>query len=575
VHGLDRINEILKLLIQQLEVLETMTPLDFLDFAISCFRPSAFQSAQFRMIEIRLGLSRDARSNYAGKPFDATLDDADQARVGAAERGPEADRPARPVAVAHALRAPARLRFLARISQRGAAHARGRRGARARERAMSPEQREAKRNGSKARCRNSGDLRAALRPSPWRMSRAAVQAALFIIVYRDRPVLQLPFRLLAALMNVDELLTLWRYRHALMVQRMIGVKIGTGGSAGHDYLRDTAASHRIFSDLFRLSTYLIPRSRLPKLPREVEGAMGYKYTAGAERVTLDLREHFSEFRGADPARIHLAAHSHHFWPDAACRGHRRALEDAARLADRKWETVFGVLMPRVQRGIAAVLALPDPATIASGAQHPRLRPPPALGAARGRGAAHSYQRQRILFVRAPDRAPGRRWTCPPSSASPPNRSPAFRNVLHPPRVAAATISSMSARSSSIRPQPAGRSTISPARFGDNDALVVFDGYHGFMAVPTALTVSAVARSISPAATSMRWRAKASASCIARRALPCGRATPAGSPPSARSEARATAPSPTVLMAPASWARRSIRPGSTGRPPCSTGWTRSD
>jgi tryptophan 2,3-dioxygenase len=111
------------------------------------------------------------------------------------------------------------------------------------------------------------------------MSRAAVQAALFIIVYRDRPVLQLPFRLLAALMNVDELLTLWRYRHALMVQRMIGVKIGTGGSAGHDYLRDTAAKHRVFSDLFRLSTYLIPRSRLPKLPRELEDAMGYRYAA--------------------------------------------------------------------------------------------------------------------------------------------------------------------------------------------------------------------------------------------------------------------------------------------------------
>ena len=65
-------------------------------------------------------------------------------------------------------------------------------------------------------------------------------------------------------MRCLELLTLWRYRHALMVQRMIGVKIGTGGSAGHDYLRDTAARHRIFSDLFRLSTYLIPRSRLPK-----------------------------------------------------------------------------------------------------------------------------------------------------------------------------------------------------------------------------------------------------------------------------------------------------------------------
>ena len=64
-----------------------------------------------------------------------------------------------------------------------------------------------------------------------------MQAALLITLYRDQPVLQLPFRLLTALMDVDEPLTLWRYRHALMVQRMIGVKIGTGGSSGHDYLR--------------------------------------------------------------------------------------------------------------------------------------------------------------------------------------------------------------------------------------------------------------------------------------------------------------------------------------------------
>ena len=81
-------------------------------------------------------------------------------------------------------------------------------------------------------------------------------------------------------------------------------------------------------------------------------------------MTLDLRGHFSEFRAAQPARIHLAAHSHHFWPDAACDAHRRALNDAARLADSKWEMIFGELLPRVQRGIAAVLALPDPATLA-------------------------------------------------------------------------------------------------------------------------------------------------------------------------------------------------------------------
>src|SRR5262249_32478204 len=84
----------------------------------------------------------------------------------------------------------------------------------------------------------------------------------------------------------------------------------------------------------------------------------------ADRVTLDLRSHFTEFRAAQPSRIHLAAHSHHFWPAAACDGHRRALHDAARPADDKWETIFGTLIPRVQRGIATILALPDPTSVA-------------------------------------------------------------------------------------------------------------------------------------------------------------------------------------------------------------------
>jgi tryptophan 2,3-dioxygenase len=280
VHGLDRINEILKLLIQQLEVLETMTPLDFLDFRDFLFPASGFQSVQFRLIEIRLGLAQAARVNYAGRPFDDTLVEADKARVKAAERGPKlieqldgwlsrtpfVHRPDYDFSREYR-------NAVKEMLEEDAARVRA-------NDALGPREREAEAQRIEA---SLAEFQAIFAPdsgaSPWQMSRAAVQAALFIIVYRDRPVLQLPFRLLAALMNVDELLTLWRYRHALMVQRMIGVKIGTGGSAGHDYLRDTATRHRIFSDLFRLSTYLIPRSRLPKLPRELEDAMGYRYTA--------------------------------------------------------------------------------------------------------------------------------------------------------------------------------------------------------------------------------------------------------------------------------------------------------
>ena len=80
-------------------------------------------------------------------------------------------------------------------------------------------------------------------------------------------------------MDVDETMTLWRYRHALMVSRMLGVKVGTGGSSGHDYLRTTAERHGIFTDLFQLSTYLIPRSALPPLPAPVARGMGFVYAS--------------------------------------------------------------------------------------------------------------------------------------------------------------------------------------------------------------------------------------------------------------------------------------------------------
>lgn len=81
-------------------------------------------------------------------------------------------------------------------------------------------------------------------------------------------------------------------------------------------------------------------------------------------MSLDLTAHFSRYLQAEPDRLHLAAHSHHFWPDASERGHHRAWADAALHADQKWATVFGEVVPAVQRGIADRLSLPDPETIA-------------------------------------------------------------------------------------------------------------------------------------------------------------------------------------------------------------------
>jgi tryptophan 2,3-dioxygenase len=62
-----------------------------------------------------------------------------------------------------------------------------------------------------------------------------------------------------------------------MTLRMIGRRVGTGGSAGAAYLTRTAERTRVFTDLFQLSTFMIPRSALPPLPPEVERAMRFRF----------------------------------------------------------------------------------------------------------------------------------------------------------------------------------------------------------------------------------------------------------------------------------------------------------
>ena len=108
----------------------------------------------------------------------------------------------------------------------------------------------------------------------YRFSHQGFLAALFINLYRDEPMLYTPFRYLTLLADIDELFTTWRQRHATMVQRMLGTKIGTGGSSGHSYLDRTTQNNRVFTDLFNLSTFLLPRNELPTLPDELAKELG-------------------------------------------------------------------------------------------------------------------------------------------------------------------------------------------------------------------------------------------------------------------------------------------------------------
>ncbi len=78
---------------------------------------------------------------------------------------------------------------------------------------------------------------------------------------------------------------------------------------------------------------------------------------------MSFKPLFARALGAAPGRLHMAAHSHHLWPDASREGQLECWDDAAALADRKWDKVMGTVWPAAQAEVAAELGHGDPSTI--------------------------------------------------------------------------------------------------------------------------------------------------------------------------------------------------------------------
>jgi selenocysteine lyase/cysteine desulfurase len=78
---------------------------------------------------------------------------------------------------------------------------------------------------------------------------------------------------------------------------------------------------------------------------------------------LSFKHLFSRSLGADPTRLHFAAHSHHLWPDASFAGQVAAWNDAARLADRKWDKIMGEVWPEAQAHVSSEIDSGDASAI--------------------------------------------------------------------------------------------------------------------------------------------------------------------------------------------------------------------
>ncbi len=275
---LERIIQILKTLVSMIDVLETMPPQSFIDFREHLSTASGFQSWQFRLIEVRLGLRRDDRIPVFHGGFDDDLRAESKKAI--------ADAESKTTLFDQLDKWLSRTPFVQKDDYdfwqeyRQAVHTMLDNKATAAQTNFTGDALEkelATITRGKTKFDAIFDSEIHKNSKNWRMSWKALQAALFITIYRTEPILQAPQRLLTYVMDIDELLARWRYRHALMVQRMMGANMGSGGSGGYSYLIDTLEKHRIFGDLFALSTYLIPSSSLPTLPQSLQDNMAYRY----------------------------------------------------------------------------------------------------------------------------------------------------------------------------------------------------------------------------------------------------------------------------------------------------------
>ena len=194
-HTLNRILTILKVLVAQLDILETMTPLEFLSFRERLEAASGFQSDQFRQVEFLLGAKREQA--IARFPAGSRARQALERRY---------DEPTLWDAF---------LRYLSREGYAVPASQLGR------------------------------DVTARIEPS------AEMQTILVSIYRGDTKNAELCERLV----DLDEGVQEWRYRHVKMVERTIGTKPGTGGSSGAEYLRNTVGQN-LFPDLWEIRAHL-------------------------------------------------------------------------------------------------------------------------------------------------------------------------------------------------------------------------------------------------------------------------------------------------------------------------------
>ena len=279
-----RVNKILEVLVKQLDILETMTSLDFLDFRNYLSPASGFQSHQFRKLEVMLGLKIKNRHQFGGCPYHSKFTVDKKKEILEIEESISLFDLVENWLERIPFLKMKDFNFIEKYKK-------------AVWEMIDNEIAEI--NNSDVLNENDKSIRVkmidenkkyfenvfneqnhakSIAEGTTKLSYKATMSALLINLYREQPILHLPYRFLRELVDMDHKIAAWRFRHVQMVEKMLGQKIGTGGSSGQGYLKKTVDQHRLFEDIANIATLMISRQYLPKLPDSIKSELGYNFT---------------------------------------------------------------------------------------------------------------------------------------------------------------------------------------------------------------------------------------------------------------------------------------------------------
>tara|TARA_B100001540_G_scaffold311798_1_gene331817 strand:+ start:3394 stop:4482 length:1089 start_codon:yes stop_codon:yes gene_type:complete len=283
VGRMDRVNKIMTTLVGQLDILETMTSLDFLDFRHYLSPASGFQSHQFRKLEVTLGLKIKKRHQFGGCPYHSQFEGDKKEEILNLEENQSlftlVEKWLERIPFLNMDGFDFTSKYEQSVNQMLDKEITGIKEANLTDSDIEIRIRMIEENKKYfERVLSETEHNKAMEEGETSLSYKATMSSLLINLYRDEPILHLPYQFLRSLVELDHKISTWRFRHVQMVEKMLGQKIGTGGSSGQGYLKETVDKHKLFTDLANISTLMISRSYLPELPQNIKDTLGFNYT---------------------------------------------------------------------------------------------------------------------------------------------------------------------------------------------------------------------------------------------------------------------------------------------------------